>query len=318
MHGNGKLAEESYTLPLLAREIRMRNEMPLIDSGGKTYFADRYDPKSIHMHEVTRVLADEQSAHQHIQIFETAKHGRALVLDGFPQISERDGWLYTEAMVLPALLAHPDPKRVLILGGGDGAAMSFSALDPRVTSITLVDLDIRVVELTQEHIPALWKNLFKSKGTHIRLHYEDALALLKREQTKYDIIISDITDPNEGESAAHLLSDEFFGAIKARLAPGGILAMQSGEYSPDTKTAHEGFLNLVSKNFAHRLTAAVYIPWFSTEWSFTFARDTRRFPDFLDVSLARYLFKNHPQLVSNLRALTSEKLAAIFAAAKTG
>lgn len=298
-------------------EIRMRDEMSLIDIGGKTYFADRYDPKSIHMHEVIRILADEQSAHQHIQIFETAKHGRVLVLDGFPQISERDGWLYTEAMVLPALLSHPNPERVLILGGGDGAAMSFSTLDTRISNCTLVDLDMRVVVLTQTCIPSLWNDLFLNQGTHVRFHYEDALALLKREQTKYDIIISDITDPNEGESAAHLLSDEFFGAIKEHLAPGGILAMQSGEYSPDTKTAHEGFLNLVSKNFAHRLTAAVHIPWFSAEWSFTFARDTRRFPDFLDVSLAKHLFKSHPHLASELRALTSEKLAAIFAAAKT-
>lgn len=295
-------------------EIRMRNKMPLFDIGRKTYFADRYDPKSIHLHEVIRVLADEQSAHQHIQIFETAKHGRALVLDGFPQISERDGWLYTEAMILPALLSHPNPRHVLILGGGDGAAMSFSEIDPRVRSCTLVDLDARVVALTQRYIPSLWKS---ARNCNYRFCYEDALALLKREQTIYDIIISDITDPNEGESAAHLLSQEFFGVIKARLAPDGILAMQSGEYSPDTKTAHEGFLKLVSENFAHHLTCAVHLPWFSTEWSFTFARDARRFPDFLDISLARHLFKSHPHLVSKLRALTSGKLAAMFAAAET-
>lgn len=299
-------------------EIRVRDEMSLIDIDGKTYFADRYDQMSIHLHEIRCVLAEETSEYQHIQIFDTKKHGRALVLDGFPQISERDGWHYTEAMIVPAILAHPSPACILILGGGDGAALSCVARDKRVEIITLVDLDMRVVKLTKKYMPRFWNGALKEHNVHLRFCYEDALAFLRNNRFLYDIIISDITDPNEGESAAHLLSDEFFGAIKARLAPGGILAMQSGEYSPDTKTAHEGFLNLVSKNFAHRLTAAVYIPWFSAEWSFTFARDTRRFPDFLDVSLAKYLFKNHPHLASELRALTSEKLAAAFAAAKTG
>ncbi len=304
-------------------EIPMRDTRPLLDIDGKTYFADRYDPKSIHLHEVTRVLADETSQHQHIQIFDTKKHGRALVLDGFPQISERDGWLYTEAMVLPALLAHPNPARVLILGGGDGVAASFSLCDPRVENITVVDLDERVVSLTQRHLPSLWKGALKDKQEHLRIYYDDALAflnrtaLLNRARLEYDIIISDITDPNESESAAHLLGPEFFALISACLAPDGILAMQSGEYSPDTETAHESFLKLVSRNFAHHLTCAVHIPWFSTEWSFTFARNTRRLPDFLDIVLTRHLFKNHAPLASKLRELTSGKLAAMFAMTET-
>ncbi|MBI2025545.1 hypothetical protein HYT04_02030 [Candidatus Kaiserbacteria bacterium] len=281
---------------------------------GKLYFADHYDaPRSIHHHEVSRVLADERSPYQHIQIFDTRKHGRVLVLDGFPQISERDGWLYTEAMILPALLAHPNPRRVLILGGGDGAAASFSAHDPRVQSITIVDLDKKVVELTQLHLFSLWENA-RRYSKKLDITVGDALAFLKRDLAQYDIIISDITDPNESESAAHLLGIEFFALISARLAPNGILAMQSGENAQNTKTAHQGFLNLVSKNFSRHLTSALYIPWFSAEWSFTFARNSEPLPDFADIFIAKRLFKQQRDLISSLQALTIGKLVAMFAA----
>ena len=286
---------------------------PFVVMDGHIYFVDRYAaPQSIHLHRVLRVLVEETSRYQHIQIFETEKHGRVLVLDGFPQISESDGWLYTEAMVLPALLAHPNPARVLILGGGDGAAFSFVTRDKRVKSVTLVDLDMRVVELTQEHIPSLWENVRENYGGPARYCYEDALEFLKKMEPPYDIIISDITDPNESESAAHLLGPDFFVGITARLAPEGILAMQSGEKSPGTKTAHDGFLALVAKHFAHRRTGSVHIPWFSADWSFTCARNCYPLPDFTDPSAMKTRLDAHPHLASKLRGLSAGKLSAMF------
>ena len=283
------------------------------------YFLDRYDePRSIHCHEILGTVADEQSAFQHIQIFDTVKHGRALVLDGFPQISERDGWLYTEAMALPAVLAHKTPLHVLILGGGDGAAASFCTRDPRILSVTIVDLDTLVVELTQKHIPSLWTTVLdKRRGGLLRIHGEDALDFLNRDRFFYDIIVSDITDPNEGESAAHLLTPEFFARVRTRLLPNGILAMQSGEYSSDTKTAHGGLLNLVSQNFAYHLTGAMHIPWFSADWSFTFARNDKPLPDFPNIFVTNQLFKKNRELVSRLRALTRGKVTAMFAKTET-
>jgi spermidine synthase len=280
-------------------------------SEGKLYFIDRYDPASLHLHEVVKIFFDFKSDYQHIQIFETKKYGRALALDGFPQISERDGHIYTEALAGPAILSHHDPQRVLILGGGDGAALALILKDRRVKEAILVDIDDMVVRATQSYLARLWENTQYDSRAKI-ITGQDALLFLKGNTRPFDIIISDLTDPGESAIATHLLSAEYFSQIRRNLNEDGIFVMQAGELTNFVQEGHKRARNLVKSEFSYVLSCGTHIPWFSTVWSFLIARDKTVLPDFTDQSEVSLLFSAHPELGKIFRFLDPKTIMSLF------
>src|SRR2546428_6688024 len=85
------------------------------------WFHERLGPSEGHVHEVRTVLFSRQTPFQHIEIVELGDYGRSLILDGKVQSTQADEFIYHEVLVHPAMLVHPDPKRVMVIGGGDGA-----------------------------------------------------------------------------------------------------------------------------------------------------------------------------------------------------
>ena len=111
-------------------------------------------------YEVTRVLASAQTAFQDVEIVETRSFGRALFLDGAPQSAVADEYVYHEALVHPALIAHADPKRVLIAGGGEGATLREVLRHPGVERAVMVDIDGELVDLCREHLAEMHQGAF--------------------------------------------------------------------------------------------------------------------------------------------------------------
>src|SRR5215210_994801 len=103
-------------------------------------------------YEVTRVLARAQTAFQDVEIAETRAYGLALFLDGMPQSAVADEFVYHEALVHPALVAHPEPRRVLIAGGGEGATLREVLRHPGVERATMVEIDGELLELARAHL----------------------------------------------------------------------------------------------------------------------------------------------------------------------
>ena len=103
-------------------------------------------------YEVTRVVYRGRTAFQSVEIVETRPYGLALFLDGAPQSALADEFVYHEALVHPALVAHPEPRRVLIAGGGEGAALREVLRHPGVERATMVDIDGELIELAREHL----------------------------------------------------------------------------------------------------------------------------------------------------------------------
>jgi spermidine synthase len=171
---------------------------------------------------IKRVLADEQTQYQHLQFVETEFFGNAMILDGIIQMTERDNMGYHEMIVHVPMLAFGQPRRVLIVGGGDGGALQQVLRYASVEQVTVCELDQRVVDLSRQFFSATFGDPWVD--SRVQLLVRDAFGYLKENPGQFDVIISDTTDPIG--MAERLFSDEFYKLMVRALAPGGTAATQ--------------------------------------------------------------------------------------------
>ena len=180
---------------------------------------------------VKRVLADEQTQYQHLQFVETEFFGNVMILDGIIQMTERDNMGYHEMILHVPMLAVGRPKRVLIVGGGDGGALQQVLRYPSLEEVTVCELDQRVVDLSREHFAASFGDPWTD--TRVKLLVRDAFGYLEENPGKFEVIISDTTDPIG--MAERLFSDEFYKLMVRALVPGGAAATQCEQPFFDTE-----------------------------------------------------------------------------------
>lgn len=183
--------------------------------------------------DASSILAHRQSNFQLIQVVETVHYGRALLLDGVMQVTERDGDAYNEMMAHIPLFQHAKPKRVLLIGGGDGYVLAEILKHPSVTHVDHVDLDKDVIDACREYFQwgkEAWDD------PRVTLHIADGAKFVKDTVPgTYDVIIQDSSDPwtwDEDGSivelpAGVLYSAEHFKNMQRALAPEGILNIQA-------------------------------------------------------------------------------------------
>lgn len=167
------------------------------------------------------VLLDEQTEFQHIRLFNTPFFGNVLLLDGVIQLTEADNAAYHEMIVHIPMLAHPHPRRILIVGGGDGGALQQVLRHPSVEEVVVCELDRRVVEVCAEFFPAFGRPFDDSRA---HLVIEDAFTYLQRVEATFDLIIADTTDPIG--QAEKLFSAPFYALMRKALSPDGIIVTQ--------------------------------------------------------------------------------------------
>src|SRR2546429_891462 len=105
------------------------------------WFHERLGPSEGHVHEVRTVLLSRQTPFQHIEIVELGDYGRSLILDGKVQSTQADEFIYHEVLVHPAMLVHPDPKRVMVIGGGGGGTLPAGLPHPSVGRAAMGGID---------------------------------------------------------------------------------------------------------------------------------------------------------------------------------
>lgn len=171
---------------------------------------------------VKRVLADEKTEYQRLQVVETEFFGNALILDGIIQLTERDNMGYHEMIVHVPMLAVDEPRRVLIVGGGDGGSLQQVLRYPSVEQAVVCELDQRVVDLSRQHFAAAFGDPWADPRATLLVR--DAFGYLEENPGQFDVIISDTTDPIG--MAERLFSDEFYRLMVRALAPGGAAATQ--------------------------------------------------------------------------------------------
>lgn len=176
--------------------------------------------------QIDEILYEGKSKFQNILVLKSRSYGNILVLDGVIQVTERDECAYQEMICHIPLMAHPNPKRVLVVGGGDGGCIREILKHSCVDSVDLVEIDDAVLQLSKKYFPKLSKDLDNEKVT---IHIMDGFEFLENSEneSRYDVIISDTSDP-EGP-AAQLFEQRYFELLYKALAPNGIVSLQASE-----------------------------------------------------------------------------------------
>lgn len=173
---------------------------------------------------VEKVLYREKTEHQDLVIFENPEMGRVMALDGVVQTTERDEFIYHEMLTHVPLLAHGQAKKVLIIGGGDGGMLREVSRHQGVEQITMVEIDAGVVAFCRQYLPN--HNAGAYDDPRFRLVIDDGVNFVSQTDEKFDVIISDCTDPiGPGES---LFTSTFYQGCARCLNEGGIFVAQNG------------------------------------------------------------------------------------------
>lgn len=190
------------------------------------WFYDHVNPDMVQLHRIRETVYSGKTEFQSVEIIELSSFGRSLVLDGKIQSSEADEFIYHEALVHPAMITHPQPERVFIAGGGEGATLREALAYPSVKRVVMVDVDKEVIDICRKFLPSLHQGSFDD--SRLELHYADARKHLKQKQDKFDVIILDLPEPIEEGPAYLLHTKQFYELIRRRLTSQGILCLQAG------------------------------------------------------------------------------------------
>ncbi|KAH8382298.1 hypothetical protein KR009_002776 [Drosophila setifemur] len=174
---------------------------------------------------VKEVIHKEKSKFQDIQIVETETYGRCLILDGIIQCTARDEFSYQEMISFLPLCAHPNPKKVLIVGGGDGGVAREVVKHPLVEEVHQVEIDDRVVELSKQYLPAMACGFENEK---LKLTIGDGFDYMKKHKNEFDVIITDSSDPIG--PAVSLFQESYYELMKHALKEDGIVCSQGGSF----------------------------------------------------------------------------------------
>ena len=241
------------------------------------------------------VVLSHSSPYQRIVLTQGAG-GVRLFLDGNLQFSSLDEYRYHEALVHPGLASVAAPRRVLVLGGGDGMAVREILKDPRVETVTLVDLDPLMTEIFRDHDAFASLNNYALRSPRVEVVNADAFVWVESSATRYDFIAVDFPDPRT-YSLAKLYTTTFYRRLAERLNPGGAAALQST--SP--LVSRRAFWCIVETVRAAGLHVVPYhapVPSFG-EWGFVLASEAplpvpEAFPPglrFLTPAVAQTLFR---------------------------
>jgi len=216
--------------------------------------------------ELDRVYVQRRTAYQEVIVADTVAFGRTLFLDGFVQSSSSDECIYHELLIHPALVIHGCPRRVLVGGTGEGASIRELLRHPTIEQVVTVDIDGEVVELCREHLPEWSAGALDDPRVEARVE-DFAETLATAEASSFDVVVVDLTDPDD-DGPAHLWSADFFASIARVLADGGICVLQAGEFDPCDLTPLQSVRATLLEVFPHVRFLRVAVPSFSCLWSF--------------------------------------------------
>lgn len=212
------------------------------------------------------LIESRQTPFQLIEIFQTDDLGKLMRIDGANMTSERDEFLYHEALVHPAAICHASPRNVLIIGGGDGGAAEEILKHPSVARVVLAEIDGGVIEMAKKHLRLVHRDVFANPKLDVRV--TDGAAFVRAAAAQFDLLYLDLTDP-QGVAEA-LYTAHFYRDCKRVLNEGGALVLHLGAPFFHAPRVVATLLNLRA-TFSVVTAYFVHIPSYGATWGFAVA-----------------------------------------------
>ncbi len=233
------------------------------------WFTEKWSEETRFSIKVKEQIHSEKSEFQEIQFFKSNEYGTFFTLDGYMMVNEKDEFIYHDMITHVPLATNPNIKNVLVIGGGDGGTVRELTRYKHIEKIDMVEIDERVVRLSQKYLP-LTANKLEDK--RVTLYFEDGLKFVEEcESGKYDLILVDSTDPiSVGEG---LFTEGFYNNCFRVLTDEGILVNQHESpyyevFREEMKKAH----NKINKIFPIAEVYQFHIPTYASgHWLFGFA-----------------------------------------------
>jgi len=216
---------------------------------------------------IKKLLFSEETPYQKVEVFETDTWGNLLTIDGMVMPTEKDEFVYHEMLTHVGMFTHPNPKRVLIIGGGDGGTAREVMRHKSVRRVDMVEIDEAVVRASKEFLLEVgdWDN------PKLNVLFEDGIQFAKDIDEPYDVIIIDGSDPVG--PAEGLFENEFIQACHDGLAENGVLTAQTeSPWVPEYHTSMEKMFSALDDIYEKSNMYLAYIPLYPAGmWSFSFA-----------------------------------------------
>jgi spermidine synthase len=206
---------------------------------------------------------------QLLEVYDTPELGRIFRLDGYNMTSERDEFFYHENLVHPAAVAHPGPRRALVIGGGDGGSSEELLKHPTLEQVHMAELDPEVIEVSRAQFRSVHHGVFDDP--RLKVTVGDGLAYLRGTAVRYDLVCMDLTDP-VGPSV-ELYSPATFSLVRRAMAPGGALTLHIGSPFSHPQRVRSTLVSL-REVFAVVVPYFAYIPLYGSIWGFASASDS--------------------------------------------
>jgi spermidine synthase len=206
---------------------------------------------------------------QLLEVYDTPELGRIFRLDGYNMTSERDEFFYHENLVHPAAVAHPAPRRALVIGGGDGGSSEELLKHSTLEMVHMAELDPEVIEVSKARFSRVHRGVFDDP--RLKVTVGDGLAYLRQTAVRYDLVSMDLTDP-VGPSV-ELYSPATFALAKRAMSAQSALTLHIGSPFSHPQRVRETLANL-RQVFRLVTPYFVHIPIYGSIWGFACASDT--------------------------------------------
>jgi spermidine synthase len=220
-------------------------------------------------YKVDEVVDRKRTQFQQVEVLRTEPYGLSVFLDGEPQSAQIDEFIYHEALVHPAMVTVPSPRRVFIAGGGEGATLREVLRHNTVERVVMVDIDGEATALFRKHLLDWHRGGFDDP--RVELRHEDARAYLEGSDETFDCVVIDITDPLMGGPAYLLFTEEFYRLVASRLSPEGAMVTQAECFAYNDLEGHLSIAKTLGRVFPNVMGYGEFIPYFSDTWGFAVA-----------------------------------------------
>ncbi|MFC1485289.1 fused MFS/spermidine synthase [bacterium] len=233
------------------------------------WLVEHFTPYEKHSYKIKKVLIDTETKFQKVLLLDLESYKKSLVLDGELQSTELDEFIYHESIVHPAMILHPNPERILILGGGEGATLREVLKHKSVKEVVMLDIDGEVIDFCKEYLDMFHKGSFFDH--RVNLVITDARDYILKENEKFDVIISDLCCPIENSPACMLYTSEFYSVLKTRLNKNGMFLAQSGPADIPQFGLFSSIYCTLKNVFKDVYPFSSLVPSFIVPWGFNLA-----------------------------------------------